>query len=117
MQRYRDPALQRSLAERVRVPCPQIELLELPHVDNCSLCITCHVTEKPKPPIPASEAIHLTKEHFKPLDEHAKQTKPFCEECHGCTHSLHLLVRGQGQPGAQCARSADQTRTARKDAP
>lgn len=67
-------------------------LLELPHVDDCSLCISCRVTAPPLESVPTEQ---LQKIHFEPANQADKQKMPFCEECYGCTHTLHVLVSQQ----------------------
>ncbi|GFH21239.1 uncharacterized protein HaLaN_18500 [Haematococcus lacustris] len=63
----------------------------LPHVDECSVCMSCHVDTSPAPMRLRTE--DLLPEHFMPTDVKEKQLKPFCEACKGCTHHLHILAR------------------------
>jgi len=63
---------------------------DLPHVNDCSLCMKCVVdTPHAHTHIRTED---LKEEHFKPSDELEKQTKPICEECRGCTDQLTVLV-------------------------
>eukprot|EP00195_Chlamydomonas_chlamydogama_P015552 CAMPEP_0202899652 /NCGR_PEP_ID=MMETSP1392-20130828/7827_1 /ASSEMBLY_ACC=CAM_ASM_000868 /TAXON_ID=225041 /ORGANISM="Chlamydomonas chlamydogama, Strain SAG 11-48b" /LENGTH=462 /DNA_ID=CAMNT_0049585895 /DNA_START=182 /DNA_END=1570 /DNA_ORIENTATION=- len=62
----------------------------LPHVNDCSMCMKCHVDGEP--PKKAIAAEDLMPDHFMPQDVSEKQKKPVCEECRGCTHQLTVLV-------------------------
>ena len=62
----------------------------LPHVDDCSICMKCHVDHKPAARLISTA--DLIPANFQPQDVHEKQTKPLCPECRGCTHDLQLLV-------------------------
>jgi hypothetical protein len=63
---------------------------DLPHIDDCGVCMRCVVDTPPKPLGMRIE--ELKEEHFMPVDVREKQLKPVCEACRGCTHELTLLV-------------------------
>ncbi|MEW5307325.1 MAG: hypothetical protein WDW36_009731 [Sanguina aurantia] len=62
----------------------------LPHVNDCSLCMDCTLDGPAPPPTPYSD---IRQEHFQPEDVLAKQRKPFCQRCRGCSTSLQILAR------------------------
>jgi len=68
-----------------------VDVSKLPHVDECSICKTCHLTGTlPDRPVALDE---LVGGNFQPDDVSTKQDKPACEECHGCTTNLTTLVK------------------------
>lgn len=81
-----------SLSQHHRVSHQDTAFLQddLPHVDDCGVCMRCVVDTPPKPLGMRIE--ELKEEHFMPMDVREKQLKPVCEACRGCTHELTLLV-------------------------